>query len=76
MKYRNRSARCAHGFARDLVRCPTCDNVSQYAHAGVKGNDYAAGYRKRPVINKRPHGRARLQRAGSYSSDLGGGRQG
>ncbi len=74
MKYRNRSVRCEHGFARDLVRCPACDDVSQYAHAGVKGNDYAVGYRRPLVATKRTR-QPTAKRAYGYASDLGGGRQ-
>ncbi len=77
MKYRNRGVRCPDGFDRDLVRCPVCDDVSQYAHAGVLGNDYAAGYRRKSqVISKRGSGRARAQRARGYTygRDVGGGR--
>lgn len=50
MKYRNHAVRCAHGFCRDVVPCPTCDEP-------VRGKRYE---RKdyEPSVGKRPHVRS------------------
>lgn len=47
MKYRNRSPRCRHGFARDIVRCPTCDasSYSHYSHSSHLGTEQTDEYR-------------------------------
>lgn len=74
MKYEHHSVRCKHGFCRDLVRCPSCDDIDLRTHTNVLGNDYAPGYRRPQVINNAPV-RISQTRGYTYGRDVGGGRQ-
>ena len=61
MTYQNRSFRCKHGFEREVVPCPTCDEPRAY-----KAAYYVPSYGKHTVVNKRGKGRAREHRASGY----------
>lgn len=55
MNYRNRSPRCSHGFARDLVRCPVCDAsaYSTYSHSSHLGTEQTPAYHRQEARARR-----------------------
>lgn len=63
----NRSIRCEHGFDRDCVACPECDEQSHLAHETRKANA-----QRRPQVftrdAKRPERRAAARAARKAAS--------
>lgn len=75
MNYRNRSVRCRHGFARDLVRCPECDPPAPRG----KNKYYVPSEASiaKLMLGRQPRGPAWKHQAKGYTygRDVGGGRQ-